>query len=494
LANVLQPILQRLFESPRRVVAIDDQKSWKAIELLGGAAHLAEKIEATCATRHVGVMLPTGGAFIMASLTAWLLDRTVVPINYLLSPNERQFVIDHCETDTIITAGPLIDHLGERPRGVKLLHLDRLVFNGPPPLRWPPRPKGHQIAALLYTSGTSGRPKGVMLSHDNLFHNAMNSIAHMSITNTETFLGVLPQFHSFGLTALTIVPLIAGCPIVYSARFVPRRIVKLIRRHRPGIFMAIPSMYGTLLSVKEAEPDDFRSIRLAISGSEPLSASVRERFNERFDVLIREGYGLTETSPIVSVNSDGAYRPGSVGQLIADCQVVIADDEGRHLPTGEEGEVLIRGHNIMAGYYKQPDLTREAIDDDGYFHTGDWGKRDHAGYLYITGRKKEMLIIGGENVFPREIEEVLNRHESVKDSAVVGRRDDVRGEVPIAFVEVKEDAEFDAGALRSFCREHLAQFKVPREIRQIDALPRNPTGKVLRRELAEKVTDEQNEE
>jgi long-chain acyl-CoA synthetase len=481
--NALQPILRRAIEGPGDIAVIDDQRKWRYADLAGGAFYLAEKLEAAAATRNIGVLLPTGGAFPMSLLATWLLGRTAVPINYLLGEKERQYIIDDSEVDTVITAGPMLEFLGGRPKNVKLIEVDRLNIEGPPPLRWPPKPASGDLAVILYTSGTSGRPKGVMLTHGNLASNVANAMAHVGITGADTFLGVLPQFHSFGLTGLTLLPLSIGARVVYTARFVPKKLLELIRKHRPQVFMAIPSMYNALMTVKDATPEDLSSIRIAVSGGEPLPREVYNRFCERFGIPLYEGYGLTETSPIASLNAPGKSRPGSVGQVIPGCSVRIVDEAGRDVPRGAEGEILITGPNIMAGYFKMEDLTRQVIDGRGYFRSGDWGRIDDEGYLYITGRKKEMLIIAGENVFPREIEEVLNQHPSIKDSAVVGRMDPVRGELPVAFVELHDGATFDESAVRSFCREHLAGFKVPREIRVLDKLPRNPTGKIVRREL-----------
>jgi long-chain acyl-CoA synthetase len=334
-----------------------------------------------------------------------------------------------------------------------------------------------------------------MLTHGNLHSNADAAIVHAGIKRADTFLGVLPQFHSFGLTALTLIPLRIGARVVYSARFIPKKIVELVRRYRPDIVMAVPSMYGALLSVKGATPDDFTSVRLAISGGEPLPEAVYTAFLEKLNLRILEGYGLTETAPVTNWSTPQRFVRRAVGTCLPNVDEKIVDEHNRPLPAGHEGEILITGPNIMKGYYKLPGQTRDVfidlpletphgrVETRRYFRTGDIGKMDADGFLFITGRKKEMLIIGGENVFPREIEEVLNKHPSVRDSAVIGRTDGLRGEVPVAFVETQDGADFDEKALRSWCRESLAGYKVPREIHAVDTLPRSPTGKILRREL-----------
>ncbi len=493
--SLLWPIVRNAISSSSRPAVIDDRRTYSYGELIGGALHLADQIEAATQNPHVGIMLPTSGAFPIALMGAWFARRAAVPLNYLLAEDELAYVIKDSGIDTLITVGPMLDFVGgaeKIPRGVNLMMLDKIKFEGLPPLRWPPYAHPDDLAVLLYTSGTSGRPKGVMLTHGNLQSNVSGCIEHANISDADTFLGVLPQFHSFGLTGLTLLPLAVGCTIVYSARFLPKRIVKLIREHKPCITMAVPSMYGTLLSVKDATPDDFASVRIPISGGEPLPDATYEAFKQKFAVRLLEGYGLTETSPVACWCTPDMRKRHSVGTPLPDVEFCIVDNDDQPLPTGEEGEILITGPNIMAGYYNLPKATAEAIDqlphpdtgrDTRYFRSGDIGKLDEDGFLYLTGRKKEMLIIAGENVFPREIEEVLNRHDTVAASAVIGKTDGMRGEVPIAFVELVEDAAFDDTALRAHCRDNLAQFKVPREIRHLDELPRNPTGKIMRRHL-----------
>ncbi len=477
------PIIRNALKHPKRTAIVDDQRTWRYIDIVGGAFHLAQVIERTSTTQNVAILLPTSGAFPMTLLAILLLKKTAVPVNYLLSAEERQYIIDDSEADTLISVGPMLEFLGDRPKNVNIIELDKLSFKGIPPFRLPPLTPANDTAVILYTSGTSGKPKGVMLTHKNLRSDIEACSDHAEIYQNDALLGVLPQFHSFGLTALTLLPLFVGGRAIYSARFVPRKIIDLIKKHRPSVFVAIPSMYNALLTVKDAGPEDFTSLRHVVSGGEPLSQAVFDKFQERFNLTIREGYGLTETSPVISWGTPDHWRPKSVGKLLPSAKARILDDDGNILPPGEEGEILLTGPMIMKGYFHLPDLTRKVITNDGYFITGDWGKLDKDGFLYITGRKKEMLIIGGENVFPREIEEVLNTHPDVKDSAVIGKNDDVRGELPVAFIELNEDAEFDERAVRNYCRETLAGFKVPREINVLEALPRNATGKIMRREL-----------
>ncbi|MBX3408035.1 MAG: AMP-binding protein [Phycisphaeraceae bacterium] len=495
--SVHWPIIRQLLSSPRREVIVDDRRAFRAIEILIGALHIAEEVSRRSKSRTLGVLLPTSGVFPMALLAGWMLGRTVVPLNYLLKPDELAFVIDDCETDCVVTVEPMLEFLRSSHKeeaaatptalakvAQNLVRLDAMDFSGAPALRWPAHAHADDLALLLYTSGTSGRPKGVMLSHGNIGANIAQIREWVRFTRDDVLAGVLPQFHTFGLTALTLLPLTAGCKVVYTARFVPAKIVQLIRQHRATALIAIPSMYNALLQVKNATAEDFASLRYTVSGGEPLPAAVFDGFRERFGVTLNEGYGLTETAPVTNWCRPHEWRRHSVGRALPRVIERIVDPEtGRDLPPGRDGEVRIKGPNVMRGYFKRPEETAAAFDDHGFLRTGDIGRLDEDGHLYITGRLKEMLIVGGENVFPREIEEVLNRHPGIKESGVVGVMDDIRGEVPVAYVELREGAAFDERDVQRHCREHLAGYKVPRHVRVLEALPRNPTGKVMRREL-----------
>ena len=249
-------------------------------------------------------------------------------------------------------------------------------------------------------------------------------------------------------------------------------------------------MFNAILNAKSSSPDHFDSIRIALSGGEALPDSVYEGFRENLGLTILEGYGLTETSPVTNLCRPEEQRRGSVGMPIIDVHERIVGEDENDLPAGQDGEIRITGPNIMKGYYNLDEETKLAFDNKGYFKTGDMGQLDEDGFLYITGRIKEMLIIGGENVFPREIEEALTNHPDVLAAGVVGRSDASRGEVAVAFIELTEGAKFDEHELRSWCREIIAPFKVPKNITVLDELPRNPTGKIMRRELVKLVEKE----
>lgn len=497
--SLMLSILKQAALHPKRVAIVDDKREYTYGQIMGGAFYMAEHISHATSANHIGLMLPTSGAFPIALLGCWLARRVPVPLNYLLSKDELAYLIDDSDVDTVYTAQPMLEYLGGRenlPDNVRFNRMEDVQFNGLPEPRWPPYFSRDEVAVLLYTSATTGKPKGVMLTHGNLQSNVKASIEHAQLTSMDTFLGVLPQFHSFGLTVLTLLPLTIGSKVVYTARFQPRKVVELIREHDANAYIGVPSMFSAMLNIKEAAPEDFQRLRILVSGGEPLPTAVYEAFEDRFGVKLLEGYGLTETAPVATWCTPSANRRYSVGRALPGVDVMILDEHDQPLPPNEEGEIVVAGANVMKGYYKLPDLTNEAMVDViprgsskpvTAFRTGDIGHVDPEGYLYITGRKKEMLIISGENVFPREIEEIIDQHPDVTAAAVIGKQDGMRGEVPIAFIEVVENSNPDPEKIRQFCRDRLASYKIPKEVHIVDELPRAPTGKVLRRMLQQPV-------
>ncbi|MCH2152269.1 MAG: AMP-binding protein [Phycisphaerales bacterium] len=481
--RILKPIMRHWRHAPLKVFCEDDHRQWRGATMWVAARHLAKWVASTTDAQNVGIFLPTSGAFPIAMAASWLCGRTIVPLNYLLARDELDYIIDHAELDTVITASPMLDRFGDMPEGVNSLRIDKMNARGLPPMMRAVQRPDEDTAVVLYTSGTSGRPKGVMLSGTNLMTNVRQCVQWADFNRSDGFLGVLPQFHSFGLCVCTVLPFSIGCRAYYTAQFKVMRVLQILREKNPTAFMAIPSMYNALLQAKSAKDSDFESLRFIVSGGEPLPDAVYEGFAERFKVRICEGFGMTETSPVTNWTLPEEERRGTVGRAVDGVEQIIVGDGGEKLGPGQDGELRIRGGNVMKGYYKMPQETKAAFDEEGFLCTGDMARIDEDGFLSITGRIKEMLIIGGENVFPREIEEVLVRHPSVSEAAVIGVQDPSRGEVALAFVETIEGCEFDAGALRSWCRESLAGYKVPREIRWVESLPRNPVGKVMRREL-----------
>lgn len=436
---------------------------------------------------HVGILLPSTCAFAATFYGSLWARRTAVPLNFLLQPAEIAAIARDAELDVVFTTKHFAELASALP--VKAIFMEELPLKREMVLQRVRRtPDGPQVdpdetAVLLYTSGTSGVPKGVCQTYRNLRSDIDGAIERARLTADHRFLGVLPLFHSFGLTAMLLVPVRLGASVHYLPRFSPQQVFEATRRRRPSVTMMIASMYSALLRTKSGGREDLASIQYAVSGGEALPDAMHAAFLDRFGVDILQGYGMTEASPVVSLNVPWANRIGTVGQAIPGIEVAAFDDDGRRLPADGVGELRVRGPIVMKGYYKKEAETRAAITDDGWYLTGDMGRLDAEGYIAITGRKKEMIIVGGENVYPREIESVLERHPQVAEASVIGQHDASRGEVVVAFVCPKEGCRPTEIELRDFCREHVAGYKVPRRVVVADDLPRGPTGKILKRKL-----------
>ena len=486
-------LVDLLLEANRRspqVTAVEDTTTSLTYRQLSRLASVLREIvlrEADCP--RVGIMLPASAAFPAVLFGVLWGPRVAVPLNFLLSPDELAFVVDDAGLDLIITINHFRDLVAQLPARALFLEdlpLKRKLAFAMLKLRPPPpRVAEEDTAVILYTSGTTGRPKGVELSHRNLHSNCVDTIESLDIEPRQTFLSILPPFHVFGLTGNVLVPVVLRGTVHAIPRFNPVAVVRTVMAKGISIMLAIPSMYAAILRTKSAKPDSFRTIYAAISGGEPLPDTVRIGFQQRFGVTLHQGYGLTETSPVVTACSPDEYREGTVGKPIRNVELRIVGADGRDLPPDEDGEILVRGPGVTKGYYRRPEETARAIDADGWFHTGDVGRLDADGFFSITGRSKEMLIIGGENVFPREIEAVLEVHENVVQAAVIGQADELRGEVPVAFVIPRHGAEISETQLRNFAKERLPTFKVPRSIEIREDLPTGPTGKILKRCLRE---------
>ena len=482
---LFEPLFAHARQQPQDIAINDDtgQVTWERLAAMAGGLGLY--LATQTARPHVGLLLPSCAGYVASFYGTLLAGKGVVPINYLLGDREIAHVIHDSGIDTVITIPQLAGRLTEA--AMKIIDLTQLPQTPPAIAPKFPSPKTDDLAVLMYTSGTSSLPKGVILTYGNLQSDVDACIEHANLQKQHVFLGIIPLFHSFGMTAMMLAPVQLAAPIVYQARFSPVGALQAIRKHKVSIMFGVPSMFAAMLRLTGATPEDFKDFFAIISGGEPLPPAVREAFLKKYNAPIYEGYGLTETSPVVSLNTPWANRPGSVGKLVPGAEPRIADDDGKRLPVEHGGEVWLRGPMIMKGYFNLPDETAKALTADGFFKTGDLGRVDADGYLYITGRKKELIIVAGEKVVPREVEDVLARHPAVADNAVVGRKDASRGEVVVAFVVAAPGASPRPEELRSFCREQgLPQFKIPRDVYFVPELPRSATGKVLKRTLAEK--------
>jgi long-chain acyl-CoA synthetase len=351
--------------------------------------------------------------------------------------------------------------------------------------------KPDDLAVILYTSGTTGFPKGAMLTNSNLISNAYDSSQVINVSCRDSVICILPLFHSFAATVCMNLPLLVGAKVVIMKSLKPfKRILRAVRKNRVTIFVGIPSIYNILRGVKLPRIFDtaliklFNPLRLCISGAAALPAQTFIAFEKKFRTPLLEGYGLTEASPVVTLNPlKGKRKPGSIGiSLSRNIELKIVDEHDAELQVGQIGELLVKGSGVMQGYYKQKEATAETIKDD-WLYTGDMAKFDDEGYVYIAGRKKEMVNVRGLNVYPREIEEVIYQNPKIKEAAVIGIADEHKGEVPKGFVVLKDQETATEHEILQYLRERLAPYKIPKYIEFRASLPKNTTGKILKRLL-----------
>ncbi len=388
--------------------------------------------------------------------------------------------VDGCQHYYLITADPA----GEAPiEGAETLGM---LMAGQPPTFSDVQTSSEDTAVILYTSGTTGQPKGAELSHMNMIMNARLSDNMYERRDHDVHLIALPLFHSFGQTVQMNAGFYNGATISLLPRFDPHTALALMERDNVTIFAGVPTMYWALLNHPRAHEFDLakiaRNLRLCDSGGAAMPLEVMRGFEEKFNVIILEGYGLSETSPIASFNRADRRRPGSVGLPVWGVEIQVVDELDEPLPVGELGEIVIRGHNIMKGYYNRPEATADAFRG-GWFHTGDIGRIDEDGYIYIVDRVKDMVIRGGFNVYPREVEEILMTHPDVSLAAVIGVPDEQYGEEIKAFIVPKAEAAVSEQELVSWAKDNMASYKYPRSIEFRDTLPMNATGKILKIEL-----------
>lgn len=426
----------------------------------------------------------------------------MVPLNPLLTAHEVAYHLSDSDTKLLITfeqfvepafrgaqeAGNVptyvVNSLGSDvtgPEGTR--HFDELCAADD--LRDIHPTTGDDTAVLLYTSGTTGTPKGAELTHFQLYMNCTVSGELFGFSPDDIMVGALPLFHIFGLSCVLNIAVRFRCNMALIPRFGAEAVADAIERHRCTVFSGVPTMFVALLHL-DTTSRDLSSLRAANSGGASLPGEMIRAFEEKFPgVVLLEGYGLSETASTATFNIDAQRRKVlSVGRPIWGVEVRVVDGDDKDLPPGEEhvGEIVVRGHSVMKGYYKKPEATAEVLHN-GWFHTGDLAYRDEDGYLFIVDRLKDLVIRGGYNVYPREIEEVLYAHPAVAEAAVVGRPDERLGEEVVACVTLKPGATAKAEELITYCKEWLAAYKYPREVRILTELPKGPTGKILKREL-----------
>ncbi len=482
--NVAQLLERAAQHHADRPVLVAGDRRWTYRELDAAVSRLAGGFAGLGLVPgdRLGLHLPNWPEFGLAYYAAQKCGLVPLSLNVTYKADEIEYIVGDAKAAAVISADPVAGNLPSRDRMPSVRHLlnakDLAALGGAP--RRALDLDREATAAILYTSATTGRPKGVMLTHANIVSNAFATVHHLQMTAEDRGLCALPMFHCFGQNAIMNALVTAGGAMVLHERFVPDQFADAIARHRITIFYAVPTMYILFLAVER--PLDFASVRLYFSAAATLPTDVERRWHERFGLWIQQGYGLTETSPFASYNHDVTFKPGSVGTPIENVEMKIVDAEGREVADGELGEIVIKGPNVMKGYFANPAATAEAIRG-GWFHSGDIGYRDGDGYFFIVDRVKDMINVSGFKVFPREVEEVLFRHDAVKEAAVVGIPDPVRGEAVKAYVVLNEGTRATAEELQALCRAAVADYKVPGRIEFLAALPKNPTGKILKKDL-----------
>ncbi|HZE72863.1 MAG TPA: long-chain fatty acid--CoA ligase [Pyrinomonadaceae bacterium] len=440
----------------------------------------------------VSLLLPNSAEYIIAYFACWKLGALAGPVNSLLKPQELAYVISNSEAKALLVHGdflPVIESIRTHLPSLKSVvgfERQELVTEGfseePPSI---PIDRTDE-AIIIYTSGTTGKPKGCLLTHGNVIANARQISEWLGFSERDRLLSIMPLFHMNAVSVTTMSALYAGGSTVVSPKFSASRFWETISEYQVTSFGSVATMLTMLLSkYPDGVPAGLKTdqLRFAMCGSAPVPAEVIKRFEETFHCLVIEGYGLSESTCRSTFNPpDERRRPGSCGLPIGN-EMMVVDEQNHEVPEGSLGEIVLRGENVLKGYYKDEKATADAFRN-GWFHTGDIGYRDQDGFFYIVDRKSDMIIRGGENIYPREIDEVLYQHPSVIAAATIGVPDRLYGEEVAAFVVLKEAGKVTADELLAFCRERLADYKCPKTVRLVKEIPKGPTGKLLKRELS----------
>jgi fatty-acyl-CoA synthase len=488
--------------TPKKTAVVADSFSLTYAELNARANQAGHALLDAGVRRgdRVVVILPNGIPFVELLFACSKIGAVFVPVNYRLSPAEVAYIIADSQPKLVFYYKDFA-HLTETARqespSLPFIATGRNADDPSEYESWMAGKPQTDIAAavtlddphvMMYTSGTTGRPKGAILTHGNTFWNAINSLSSMDYFTDDRFLVPAPMFHIGGLGVHALPGFYKGATIYLEEKFDPVRTLELIQQHQiTGLFL-VPAMWAALMRVPRFEEYDLRSLRTAVSGGAPCPLTVIEFFQSR-NIPFQEGFGLTETAPFVSVlrNEDAVRKNGSIGLPAYHVSCRIVDPDDNDCPVGEVGELVVKGPNVFVGYWNRPEETKQAIRD-GWFYTGDLARMDEEGFLYIVDRKKDMIISGGENIYPIEVEQVLYRHPAVLEAAVVGRADETWGEVPVAFVALKPGQSADPKEIIAFCEGKIARFKIPKEVFFVEALPRNATGKILKTVLRTQLT------
>jgi len=466
---------RRAARDPHGAAVADSWSSLTNAELLDAVLVAARRLDSLGVTRGdvVALKLINRVDFVVLLFAAWRLGAAVTPVNPSLTEVEVDRQLDDSGARLVVVE----DDDAPRPGAITTLAVGELYDAAPGPDHAPEAdPAG--LALLIYTSGTTGVPKGVMLDHANL--DAMTAMGRdaLEVTASDRCLLVLPLFHVNGIVVSVLTSLLVGASVVIAERFNPNTFLETVERVRPTFFSAVPTIYSMLAALPEDVQPETSSVRFAVCGAAPAPAELLARFESRYGFPLVEGYGLSEGTCGSTINPvSGTRKAGTVGLPFPGQELRIVDAAGNELPRGENGEVVVRGPNVMRGYLGRPDDTA-AVIRDGWLFTGDVGFLDADGYLTLVGRSKEMIIRGGENIYPKEVEDVLASDPAVLEAAVIGVPDETWGEIVVAFVQAKPGATVDLKQLKARCAASLSGYKRPKTVTVLDALPKNAVGKL----------------
>jgi acyl-CoA synthetase (AMP-forming)/AMP-acid ligase II len=433
----------------------------------------------------VAVVLPNSVDLVTVMFAAWRLGAAVTPVNPALTEHEAQYQVTDSGARLVVVDDVSLSKVESGAAHVCVI--DELLREDGATDVGPPRTEPEELALVIYTGGTTGRPKGVMLDHGNLAATAAMIVDWFEMTGADRCLLVLPLFHVNGIMVSVVSPLVAGGSTVIASRFDPKTFWDLVERFRPTFFSAVPTIYAMLTGLPAEVRPDTSSLRCAVCGAAPMPAAAIGDFEDRYGVGILEGYGQSEGTVVTTENPlNGTRKPGTVGLPLPGQEVFIVGDDDEPLASGQVGEVTVRGPNVMRGYLGKPEETAHTLRG-GWLHSGDVGRFDDDGYLVLVDRLKDMIIRGGENIYPKEIEDALYTHPSVADAAVVGRPDPLFGEEPVAFVVLRPGLVAEPDELIEHCTTLLAKFKVPRAVYITTDLPKTPIGKIAKSVLRERV-------
>jgi long-chain acyl-CoA synthetase len=450
---------------------------------------------------RVAVMTPNCPEVGVTYVATWRVGGVTVPILFLLALPEVTHILADSQPKVVVTSPEFVGVVQQAIAGIDpqpqvlligdatadgALSMSELIASTEPDPKITPR-EPNDLAGINYTSGTTGRPKGVMLSHGGMVAVSDAVIEVGELENGKVALAALPLAHGYGILTQLVGMRLWGTGVLMRW-FDPGEALRLIDEYKVQNFAAVPTMLVYLLNHPDRDKYDGRSLERVSSGAAPCPLEVMEAFEKRFDTTVYEGYGLTESTIVCCTQrpSEGKVV-GSVGRALPGIDVKILDDDHNEMPIGELGEICVRGPNVMPGYYRLPEVTAETVRD-GWLHSGDIGRQDASGHFYVVERKKDMIIRGGFNVYPRDIEEVLFEHPAIAEAAVVGRPDPEFGEEVVAFVVRRPGQDLTEQELIDFCRSKLAKYKTPKEVHFTDQLPKNQVGKILRRELRAQLT------